>query len=199
MATIYRVVHLQSGREYYGMTASRVQDRWNQHWSASKRNVTNNYFHHALQKYGREAFLCEPVCSVLRDVDAGDIEREIISDRGSAYPAGFNMRSGGERTYAWHAESKFKASRNTKSLMRSESARANLRGKANAWFANPENRNKHRGAIKVHDLDTLRRGQTLAAEAKRRKRWHAVLHGTATKYQTAFVGREFAALRGRIE
>lgn len=56
---LYRIVHLDTGREYIGITSRKPRERWTQHKTESRRGKCTSYIHRALRKYGVEAFSFE--------------------------------------------------------------------------------------------------------------------------------------------
>lgn len=89
---IYTATHLDSGRQYVGLTSQGLHTRWVQHCYHAKNPKT--YFHKALGKYGADAFVIEQVASCLDAKEASQLERDIIQQQKPA----FNQTNGGEFT-----------------------------------------------------------------------------------------------------
>ena len=128
---IYSIKHVSSGKEYIGKTAN-VERRWREH----KRFVGQSIIHHALKKYGIDAFeFC--VVEECTDADAGDRERFHITTRDSLVPNGYNLKSGGEGGNH-HETSRAKMSRSHKGKIVSAVTRERMRqarlGSLNPFF-----------------------------------------------------------------
>ena len=90
-AIIYVATHIESGREYVGLTAQGLHRRWTQHCYHSRTPKT--HFHRAINKYGVEAFDVQEIASCINE-EASLLERDIIKQRKPI----FNQTNGGEFT-----------------------------------------------------------------------------------------------------
>lgn len=52
---LYRVVHVQSGKDYVGISV-KPKKRWYEHRRLAKKGQRRQHFHNALAKYGPDAF-----------------------------------------------------------------------------------------------------------------------------------------------
>ena len=93
VAIIYIATHIDSQRQYVGLTSSPLRTRWSAHnWVAQ--NNAKTHFHRSLKKYGKEAFSIEQIATCLSLSDAFAVERAVIQDR----KPHFNQTNGGEFT-----------------------------------------------------------------------------------------------------
>jgi group I intron endonuclease len=81
-----------NGKRYVGLTRLGVDVRWGHHIQKSRTPKT--YFHRALAKYGKDAFVVGTYASVMRNEDLSYIESVVIQDLRPEY----NLTNGGEAT-----------------------------------------------------------------------------------------------------
>lgn len=103
---LYRVVHLESGRDYVGISVN-YQRRWAEHRRAAL-NESQLAFHRALRKYGPESFSWKVIA--LASCFSGGITLEKMARHlGLGY---YNLTEGGEGASGviWSKESRQKLS-----------------------------------------------------------------------------------------
>lgn len=92
-ATVYLATNKVNGKRYVGVTRKSVRGRFTAHvYHARKKPRT--YFHHAIAKYGPEAFTVEAVASCLHPETVSEVERTVIQQLKPEY----NQTNGGEFT-----------------------------------------------------------------------------------------------------
>lgn len=97
MAVIaYLITHRASGRAYVGITVKTLSARWAAHQSAARRGA-KTHIANAIRAYGADAFAVEQIGEAMDRVEAAELERRLIVERGTMTPAGFNLTSGGEK------------------------------------------------------------------------------------------------------
>lgn len=98
--TVYRHVHIESGRCYVGQTRKTMLQRWNQHvYTATRRSSGWSHFSNAIRKYGKDAFSHEILeqCTSLRSANIA--KKRWIEHFDSRNPEkGFNFKEGGDHT-----------------------------------------------------------------------------------------------------
>lgn len=190
MWTIYRHIHVESGRCYVGQTQKTMLFRWNRHvYDALKRNRGTTYFANAIRRYGKDAFAHEilEVCETLKDADLSEIKW--IEHFDSRNPEkGFNIKRGGSQTphsidneYRKDPVFRAKVSSSVKKLwqdpvyrskvlsatqtaIKTDEVRQKLsEGTKKAW-KDPETRKKFELAAKERSLDPIIRSES-------RSRW----------------------------
>lgn len=92
---IYQVTNLINGKIYIGLTKQKLLRRWQGHVQYAN-NGSKTALHCAIRKYGQNAFSVTAIASCLCRDESGDVEAEIICDRGSKAPNGYNLTSGGD-------------------------------------------------------------------------------------------------------
>jgi group I intron endonuclease len=94
MYTIYEITNNLTGDSYVGLTRFTPERRWAKHRYSANSGV-NTYFYRAICKYGAENFSVCAIASVLNDIDAGLVERQVIQSLSPKY----NSTNGGEITF----------------------------------------------------------------------------------------------------
>jgi len=95
--TIYCHTHIESGRQYIGLTSRTMERRWSQHVIQAKHLKGNrSYFANAIRKYGKDAFE-HRVLAMSWDLEgANATEIAIIEQENTRNPTkGFNVAQGG--------------------------------------------------------------------------------------------------------
>jgi len=97
VVVVYMITHVATKRSYIGITTQKPTMRWRQHcWDAMDAKRCKSALHRAISKYGAHAFNFE----ILRKCDAVEsarlAERELIAERNTMRPNGFNLTGGGE-------------------------------------------------------------------------------------------------------
>lgn len=90
---IYKVTNLVNNKIYIGQTIQNLHVRIYHHFYESKN--ANCYFHHAINKYGKENFVAEEICSATSIENLNHLEEHFISYYDSLSPNGYNIVFGG--------------------------------------------------------------------------------------------------------
>jgi group I intron endonuclease len=95
--SIYKFTNKINGKSYIGQTIQKLENRFSQHKSQSKRKVKKNqHFYNAIKKYGWENFIKEEILICFTDIkDLNQLETYFI-DYFDTYNNGYNSTTGGE-------------------------------------------------------------------------------------------------------
>lgn len=117
---IYRITNKVNGKIYIGQTVE-PNKRWYQH----RRDAAHPtmIIHHAIKKYGADAFIFEVIASCKTWEDANEVETLLVSQYDSLVPNGYNVSFGGMNA------------------PKSEAWKLSVSGK-NHWLNRPENKDK---------------------------------------------------------
>jgi group I intron endonuclease len=101
---LYRITNKINGKFYIGQTVQ-PSKRWNQH----RRDAANPtmIIHHAIKKYGNEAFEFEIIAECKTWDDANELETLLVTQYNSLVPSGYNVSLGGmnaPKTEAWRQQ-----------------------------------------------------------------------------------------------
>jgi group I intron endonuclease len=119
MGVIYRIIS-PSGKAYYGQTTKEVGKRWRKHQLAAEKGEGKKVCHainRAIRKYGWDNMIKD----IVEECDNEKLnEREIywIADKGSLYPGGYNLTTGGAGCV--HIHSQWEREKRSKALRKSE-------------------------------------------------------------------------------
>lgn len=92
---VYLAKNLINGKGYVGMTSSSLRARIQKHmWAVGRGSKT--FFHNALRKHGREAFVFSTISTHSSRSEMAQAEISEISSRGTTYPNGYNITLGGD-------------------------------------------------------------------------------------------------------
>lgn len=190
MGSLYCVTHRDTNRHYVGITERAVSERWREHvyratWKAG------THFHHALVKYGREAFDWDVlhVYPTLDEAAAAEIELVAQLDLTNR-TKGFNKTPGGDispmnvpeirekaaaalrgRSHSPEAIARMSAAKLGKKMPAfSEQARANISAAQKGKVFTPETRAKISATLKgrPRSLES-RRKQSVTTTGRRKK------------------------------
>lgn len=93
--TLYMLTCRETGKSYIGITSNSVSRRWHSHVT-SARLGRKTALCYAIMKYGPKSFDRTEVASALSWEDASFLECQIISDRNTLSPNGYNIAEGGQ-------------------------------------------------------------------------------------------------------
>ena len=94
MFTVY-VITGPDGREYVGCTGQSLDVRFRNHVACPPSQFGPDSIAAAIRTHGADAFTITAIATGLSYDDAANAEREAIIQRGTRYPAGYNLRVGG--------------------------------------------------------------------------------------------------------
>ncbi len=97
--TIYKITHIDSGKIYIGQTVKSSNTRWLKHCADAENGKINTLIARAIAKYGRQAFIVEDICYALSLEHLDYLEISCIKQFDAMMPAGYNMLSGGGKSY----------------------------------------------------------------------------------------------------
>jgi group I intron endonuclease len=94
---IYLVTHVESGKQYVGLTIQTLDRRWTYHLEQSRAGLIKgtDSLHAAIRKHGADAFTMVQIDNGTTKVDLEQKERHWIKVRGTLLPAGYNISTGG--------------------------------------------------------------------------------------------------------
>src|ERR1035437_2361474 len=90
---IYKITNKLTNKVYIGQTTKSLHTRLYHHFYNSKK--ANCYFGHAINKYGKENFIAEEICSAKNLNDLNYLEEYFIKYYNSLMPNGYNIVLGG--------------------------------------------------------------------------------------------------------
>jgi len=93
---IYVIRHTASGREYIGKTVRSLRQRLSQHKWNAKHGIPTA-LHMAMAAEGVEAFEMSLLAVASSHEELDRLERQIILERGTRVPNGYNLNAGGQR------------------------------------------------------------------------------------------------------
>lgn len=163
---VYKITHIATGRAYYGCTG-----RWENRKKEHRRASESTKLHAEIRQYGSGAFLFEMVqeCATRRKMHA--LERALIREQGTIWPAGFNMQKGGRGSLRDNlsAETRAKLTINgRRSLETPEAKAAHREGLLEAWSG--ARGDQRRKKMKEHWNDEDFRSRALSG-LRRNVRW----------------------------
>ncbi len=87
---VYLIVNKINNKLYIGSTIQSLSQRWSNHvWEAQNRS-SNNYFHRAIRKYGKENFHVELIDTANSLEELDQLENECIQFFNTLSPYGYN-------------------------------------------------------------------------------------------------------------
>jgi len=97
---IYLLRHKVTGKEYVGKTVASVRSRMRGHKARAKSGATYP-LSVAIREDGIEAFEVTILATASAHEDLWRLEQQHIASRGTLYPHGYNLTSGGRGNYGW--------------------------------------------------------------------------------------------------
>ena len=94
---IYKATNIETGKSYIGLTSETLGVRSRKHIENANRNP-KYYFHHALNKYGKDSFKWEIIGECDTREKAAQLEIEMIKEH-DTFHTGYNGTTGGDFGY----------------------------------------------------------------------------------------------------
>lgn len=107
---IYKITNIKNGKIYIGQTSRSLKSRWRGHCSSAEHNRSNNLFHNAISKYGKESFIVEIIDFANSQEELDLLEKTHIDKHESLFPNGYNLKTGGKSNNKYSDISKSKMS-----------------------------------------------------------------------------------------
>lgn len=120
---IYKITNRINGKIYIGQTIKTVEHRWMLHCSEHSGCLALSS---AIKKYGKESFVVEVIDKASSMAELNEKEIFWIKNCGAMYPAGYNLREGGENGGKLSENTKSKISRANKGRVHTAQARKNM-------------------------------------------------------------------------
>ena len=92
---IYKATNKVNGKSYIGMTSYTLEFRKRDHYNCAMRHAFHSVFHHAIRKYGFDAFTWEEIDNAMFYDDLQEKEKYWIKHY-DTYNNGYNLTIGGE-------------------------------------------------------------------------------------------------------
>jgi len=108
---IYKITNTINSKIYIGQTTRSLKSRWKGHCRSSENNKSNNLFHSAIAKYGKDSFLVEVIDIANSKDSLNELEKFYIEEYNSMSPSGYNLKTGGQLHVKYSEESKEKMSK----------------------------------------------------------------------------------------
>ncbi len=127
---IYLATNQINGKQYVGQTISKLRRRMLLHLGDAGRGRTNNYFHNAIKKYGKENIIFEQISSVIANTKELlifylNILEDMYINKYDTFENGYNTIKGGNNKI-YHESVKRKMSESTKGRIVSEETRKKI-------------------------------------------------------------------------
>lgn len=106
---IYRIKNKENNKIYIGQTTRSIEERWSGHCSSASKE-TNNLFHNAINKYGKDSFEVEELAKADNQQQLDELEKFYIQSNNSLHPNGYNLKTGGSNGVIYSDKSKNKMS-----------------------------------------------------------------------------------------
>ena len=106
MGTIYKITNTVNGKSYIGQTTQPVSQRLHQHIKKAPNPVLKN----AINKYGKEAFVCEVLHENVTEDMLDALEIEAIKLHNTITPHGYNINHGGHKNRIFSDQARQKMS-----------------------------------------------------------------------------------------
>lgn len=94
--TIYLITCLIHNKRYVGLTSMTLRRRWLAHVADSVKRRTEMPLHHAIRKYGADAFNIQEIASSADRATGNILERQMIIVYQTRSPRGYNATDGGD-------------------------------------------------------------------------------------------------------
>ena len=108
MYYVYQHINKINQKKYIGITKQSPEQRWG---TNGRNYISSPHFYSAIQKYGWDNFDHIILYDNLTQDEASDIEKELIKKYNSSNPLyGYNMTTGGEKSFELSEEAKIKKS-----------------------------------------------------------------------------------------
>ena len=160
---VYKITNLINQKAYIGVTIRTLHNRWIRHKSSAKTGSTSP-IHHAIRKYGHEAFSIEELYTVDTIVELKAKEQELIAlfETYGNKDKGYNATRGGDGTWGKvhgvDTIARIKASLAT--------ARAEGRFLNDEWLANCREARKKQIGVPLTDLHKTNISKALKGRKK---------------------------------
>lgn len=92
---LYIITNTVNGKKYVGQTRASLHKRFINH-CARKDERSQSYISNAIQKYGKENFIIEPLLEIDSQDVLNELESEFIAQFCTLSPNGYNLTTGGE-------------------------------------------------------------------------------------------------------
>lgn len=107
---IYKITNKINNKSYVGQTTQKISERWRKHLKSTTKCTA---MHNAIQKYGKESFTVEIVCTCISKEDLNEKESYYIKLFNTLSPHGYNLKEGGSTNFYSH-EARLRMSESTK-------------------------------------------------------------------------------------
>lgn len=100
MYICYRVLNINTGKAYIGITKHSLLHRWRVHCDRA-RLKSRTLLHRSIAKHGKEAFILQVLHEGISKDDIGSVEQQMINEYNTHFATGYgyNMTLGGEGTH----------------------------------------------------------------------------------------------------
>ena len=92
---VYCITNRLNGKIYIGQTSGSLEHRWRQHVYLAGYGQSKMAIHHAIAKYGKEAFSLEELAAADSQEELDRLEIFFIEKLNSRLPYGYNVLPGG--------------------------------------------------------------------------------------------------------
>ena len=92
---IYKITNKINNKSYVGQTTRSLKSRWKGHCASAIKNKSNNLFHNAISKYGKDCFEIEIIGFANSKNELDILEKDLIIESKSLHPDGYNLKEGG--------------------------------------------------------------------------------------------------------
>ena len=101
---VYKITNSVNEKVYIGITND-IHARWHRH-KKNAINKVNKPLYDSINKYGIDQFTITPICSTFTREDLGKLEQQFIKEQNTIWPNGYNLTSGGEKSWTVSEETR---------------------------------------------------------------------------------------------
>lgn len=171
---VYRIRNIDNGMEYVGTTTTSVPQRWREHVRAAFQQNRPQPLYVAMRRHGVEAFHVETMKECSSYEEMLQVEIELIRDRQTLAPHGYNLVRGGRGNFGWQMPKAVKQKIAQKAIGRP----AWFRGQKHSTETRAKMSAARKGKPKTEaQLAAVRKPRVIREDSRQKMRDAATRHG----------------------